>query len=114
MHLHDAVRRERDVRRLQIAVDDTAFVRRIERLRDLPRDRQRFVEWDAIGPWPFESLGKRLSFDQFQHQRMDVAFVLKSIDGADVRMIQRREDFCFTLKARQAIGCRPRGMAAGS
>ena len=95
-HLHDAVRRERDVRRLQIAVDDAALVRRIERVRDLPRDRQRFVEPDALGPLPFELLRQRLSLDQLQHQRMDVAFVLEPVDGADVRVIQRREHFGFT------------------
>ena len=33
-----------DVRRLQIAMDDALLVRRFERLGDLPRDRQRFVE----------------------------------------------------------------------
>jgi hypothetical protein len=35
-----------DVRGLQIAVNDSLFVRRFERLRDLLRDRQRLVERD--------------------------------------------------------------------
>jgi hypothetical protein len=37
-HLHDAVRRDLDVRGLQIAVDDAAFVRRIKRVGYLFRD----------------------------------------------------------------------------
>ena len=43
-HLDGAVRRELDVGRLQVAVDDAALVRGLERLGDLPRDRQRLVE----------------------------------------------------------------------
>ena len=45
-HLHRAVGSHLDVRGLQIAVDDPLLVRRFERLGDLPRDRQRFVERD--------------------------------------------------------------------
>ena len=36
--------RDLDVRRLQIAMNDPVLVRRFERLRDLPRDRQGVVE----------------------------------------------------------------------
>ena len=42
--LHDALGRDLDVGRLQIAVDDPFLVRRVERVRDLRRDRQRLVE----------------------------------------------------------------------
>ena len=52
-------RRDLDVRGLQIAVNDALLVRGFERLGDLPRDRQRFVErqWAArdaaaTGPRP--------------------------------------------------------------
>ncbi len=41
-HLHDAVGRDLDVRRLQVPVDDPLVVRGLERLRDLPRDRECF------------------------------------------------------------------------
>src|SRR5262245_243151 len=33
-----------DVRRLEVAMDDAGLVRGLERFRDLPRDRHRFVE----------------------------------------------------------------------
>ena len=39
-HLHD-LRRELDVRGLEVAMDDAALVRRVERVGDLPRDRER-------------------------------------------------------------------------
>ena len=42
-HLDDAVRRDLDVRRLQVAVDDPFFVGGFERLSDLPRDDQRLT-----------------------------------------------------------------------
>ena len=58
-----------DVRGLEIAVDDAVLVRRFERLRDLPRDRQRFVERNRSVR---DAIGKRRSLDQFQHERLDV------------------------------------------
>ena len=42
-HLHHAVGAYFHVRGLQIAMNDALLVRGFERLRDLPRDRQRFV-----------------------------------------------------------------------
>ena len=46
-HLHRAVGPHLDVRGLEIAVDDPLLVRRFERLGDLLRDRQRFVERES-------------------------------------------------------------------
>ena len=47
-HLHRvtrAFRLELDVRRFQIAMNDTLVVRGFERVRDLARDCQRLIEW---------------------------------------------------------------------
>ena len=44
--IHRAIRPHLDVGRFQIAMNDALCVRRFERLRDLLRDGQRFVEWD--------------------------------------------------------------------
>ena len=43
-HLHRAVGAHLDVRRLQVAVDDALLVRGLERVGDLPRDRQGVLE----------------------------------------------------------------------
>ena len=43
-HLHHPVGPQLDVGRLQIAVNDALLVCDLERFRDLPRDRQCFVE----------------------------------------------------------------------
>ena len=65
-HLDRAVGPDLDVGRLQIAMDDALLVRGFERLGDLPRDGQRFVERkasarDALGegrrPRPVPSRG---------------------------------------------------------
>ena len=45
-HLDRSGRRDRDVGRLQIPVDDALLVRRFERFRDLSRDRERFSDRD--------------------------------------------------------------------
>src|SRR5438093_433719 len=44
-HLHLAVVGDRDVRGLQVAVDDAFVVGRLQRVGDLPRNRQRFWNW---------------------------------------------------------------------
>ena len=43
-HFHRAVGSQLDVARFQIAMHDTLVVRGLERVADLPRDRQRFLE----------------------------------------------------------------------
>ena len=47
-------------------VDDALLVRRFERLGDLFRDRQRFIEWN----WPLrDPIGERRPLDQLQDER---------------------------------------------
>ncbi len=52
---------------LQIAMNDPALVRRLERVGDLPRDGQCLVERHAASRDP---IGQRRAFDQLQHQRV--------------------------------------------
>ena len=68
-HLHCAVGSQLDIRRLEIAVDDSALVSRFERLGDLARDRHRLVDGDRpLG----DAIGERRSFDQFEYERLHV------------------------------------------
>ena len=83
--LHDAVRRDLDVRRLQIAVHDALLVRGFERLRDLSRDGQRFVQRYGSAR---DAVGQRLAVDQLEHQGPNTIRVFQSVDRADVRMIE--------------------------
>ena len=83
-HLHHAVRTQLDIRRLQVPVDDSVLVGRLQRLGDLARDRKRFVQWNGSSS---HSLRKRRPIDELQYQRAyalagcRLAF-LEAVDGA--------------------------------
>ena len=79
-------------------MNDAPLVRGLERVGHLFRDRQRLVDGDRTLR---DAVGERRTFDQFHHQRGRGARSLQAIDGRDVRMIQRGEDFRLTLKPRQ-------------
>ena len=84
-------------------MDDAALVRRFERLGDLPRDRQRFVERDRP---PRDAIGQRRTVDQLHHeivgpdvvQRADVRVVERG-DGAGLALETVAETFGATLIA---------------
>jgi hypothetical protein len=63
-------RAQLDVGGLQVAMDDALLVRRLERLRDLPRNRQRFVHWNRALS---DSIGERRTVDELQDERVHVA-----------------------------------------
>jgi hypothetical protein len=106
-HLHNAVGAQLDVRRLQIAVDDALLVRRLERLGNLPRDWQRFVERKRPAP---QTLGQVFAIDELHRDERGYPFMplrpvqsLQPIDVRDVRMVQRRKDLRLTFEPCQAI-----------
>ena len=82
-------------------MDDALLVRGLERLGDLPRDRQRFVERDRPVRDP---LGERRALDQLHHQRVDAAAVFEAVDVRDVRMVERGEHLRFALEPREPLG----------
>ena len=47
-YFHGAVVADHDVGGLEVAMDDAALVCGFERVRDLPRDRERLVEREAL------------------------------------------------------------------
>ena len=71
-HLHRAVRRQLDVRRLQVAVHDAFLVRLLESLRHLLRDPARLVERDRAA---LESRGEVLPLHQLHHQHVGLRAV---------------------------------------
>src|SRR5262249_58065251 len=91
---------EFDIRRLEIAMDDAQFMRRFERLRDLLRDWERFIDWDRATR---DALREILALDEFHDERGQVARTLEAVDRRDIRMVERREHLRLTLKARQPI-----------
>jgi hypothetical protein len=100
-HLHGAVVAHLDVRRLQIAMNDPLLVRGFEGQRDLPRDRQSFVERHGSAP---DALRQIVAFDELHHEGGHAAAFFETVNAGDVRVIQRREHFGFALKPREPIG----------
>ena len=99
-YLHRTVAAYLDVRRFEIAMNDSLLVRGLERVGDLFRDRQGFVEWYRALR---NALREVVAFDQFHHEGGEVGCLLEAIDGPDVRMVESREHFGFALKARQTF-----------
>ena len=99
-YLHRTVAPYFDVRRFEIAMNDSLLVRCFECIRDLLRDRQGFVEWNGS---TLDALRQVGALDQFHHEGGEVGCFLEAIDGPDVRMVESREDFGFSLKARQTF-----------
>ena len=102
-HLHSPVRAQFDVRGLEIAMDDALLVRGFKSFRDLFRDRQCFVERDRPAS---NALRQIVALDEFHHERRDASALFQAVDGRDVRMIQRGEDFGFSLKSGQSVSIR--------
>ena len=50
-----------------------------------------------------QPLGKRRSVDQFKYQGGHAVDALEAIDGADVRMVEGRENLRFALEADQTV-----------
>jgi hypothetical protein len=84
-------------------VDDAFLVRRVERRRNLFRDFERLDDREA-GAGTLEALRERFTFDELQDERADVGGLLDAIDGADVGMIDGREQPRFAREACEAFG----------
>ena len=82
-------------------MDDALLVRRLERVGDLCRDRQRLGERHCTTR---DVRGKIFALDQFHDERGEVGGLLESVDRGDVWMIERGEHFGFALKSREPIG----------
>ncbi len=89
-----------DVRGLQVAVNDPLLVRGLERIGNLPPDRQRFTDRNRALR---DSLRERVAFNQFEHQRAPAVHRLDAVDRADVRVVERRQHARFALEAHHAV-----------
>src|SRR5262249_25617298 len=94
-------RLEFDVGWLEITMNDAVLVCRREGLGDLACDRKRFAEWNRSLR---KAIRKRRSLDELHHERVGVTALFQIVYGRDVGMVERREDLCLALKAREAIG----------
>src|SRR5262249_34064232 len=92
-HLYVSLRRDFDVAGLQIAMNDSFFVRRRQRLRYLNGQVERLGNR--------ERTAQHLPVHQLQHQEDQVARFLESINSGNVGVIQGREYSRFVSKTSQ-------------
>jgi hypothetical protein len=97
---HRSVRPKLDVGRLQVAVDDSMVVRRLERLGDLFRDAQCVLERDCAGPQPLREI---LALDQLHDEGAYVTGFFKAVDIGDVLMVQRCQGLGFACETCDAV-----------
>jgi hypothetical protein len=93
-------------------VNDARVVRRLERLGDLSRDWQRFIEWQRALR---ETFGEVLALDEFHDERAMTMpgvgrAILEAIDLRDVRVVQRGQGLRFALEAHQPIRIEGKGI----
>ena len=83
-------------------MDDALLVRRLERFRDLLRDRDRFVDGNRSA---LQALGEVLALDQLEHEEAAaVRDSFEAVDRADVGMVEGGEELRLPLEAREALG----------
>ena len=99
-HLDDPIRRDLDVRGFQIAMDDPLLVCRFEGFGDLARDGERVIDRHAATRDPIR---EGVPLDELENERVGVAAVLKAVDRADVRMVERSEHLRLALEPRETI-----------
>ena len=81
-------------------MDDALLVSRLESFGDLRGHRQRLVERNGTAGDPLREI---VALDQLHNQRGEEWCFLEAIDRPDVRMVEGREHFGFTLKARETL-----------
>src|SRR4051812_20700452 len=85
-------------------MDDPSFMCGLQRLGDLFRDRERFVEWNR-------SRQRAWALDQLHHERLHLLScavrsvrVFEPVEMWNLGMIQRSGHLCLPLEASQAFG----------
>ena len=104
-YLHHAVVRELDVRGLEVAVDDAAFMRVLERVGELDSQWERFIDRHRPAS---DALGKCRAVDEFHYDRAHAAFVNEAVHLGDVRVIESSECLRLAIEACEALGPRLR------
>ena len=105
--LGHVARRQQDVARFEIAMDDSASMRGFDRVGHLPKQRG-----GAGGRLRLavNQLAERSAFDELERDVQTVVVLEDVEDLHDVRMLQLRDGFGF---GPEAIGFRRRGMCSG-
>jgi hypothetical protein len=90
----------KDVRRLDVAVDDAFRVRGVERIRNLNRQPKQNVGLD--GP-AGNAMLQRQPVEKLHHKKGMAILLPDLMNGADIGMVERRSRLRLTLKPRQSL-----------
>ena len=90
-----AVSRKKDVRGLDVAMDDAFGMRSDERVGNLDGDVEKLVEFHGLAA---ETLLQTLAFQLLHDDERVAVVVVNLVDGADVGVVQLRGSACFTLE----------------
>src|SRR5262245_58163148 len=95
--LHSAVRCDKNVSRLEIAMHDQRLVCTLHRSRNLLKERQALANGQSLCVAP---LRERLSIDVFHHEiRMAVIRDTTVYERCNARMVKAREDLSLGLES---------------
>ena len=102
---------EEQVRGLDVAVQDAARVRVLERGGDVASDARglRDGEMRVV----VEDRPEAAAFEQLEHHERDVVLA-PVVDGDDVRVVERRRDLRFGAESTEERGCLPPRRRGGS
>src|SRR5215813_4900295 len=95
-YLDLAVRSDLHIRELQVTMNDTFFVCGFKCFADATGNAQCFRNRNRPEP---DSLDKRLTFDELEHEQAGVVDFCDIIDRGDVGMVQRSEQLRFPLES---------------
>jgi hypothetical protein len=95
-----AVQSDLHVSRFEIAMDHSFLVCGFQCLADTLRNMECFLDRNRAVP---QTVCKSVTLDQFQNEEACLIRFFEFVDPGDVRMIQRRKDFGFTLEPAHAI-----------
>ncbi len=104
---------EKNIRGLDVAMDDAFGVRGVEAIRDLNAGVQQLGDLDGLA---VDAMFERLAFEQFHGDERAAVEIADIVDGADVGMIQRGRGARFAAKTLDGLRvlerCRPAEISA--
>ncbi len=81
-------------------MDDPALVRRVQRVGDLTGDIESVFQRNRTTR---DAIRQCVPVDEFEHQRAEAVALLESVDGRDVRMVERGQQPRLALEAGEPV-----------
>ena len=92
--------REHGIIRLEISMDDAAFMRGLEEGGDLDADLQELLDRERALAY---AIAERLTIDQLHNQAVDPVFVADVIESAEVGVVERGDGPCLPFEAGEQL-----------